>query len=1842
MSTLWQNLLRRLSRSTTGSLRRGQASPTLRRHRPQLEHLEQRLAPTVTVTRNYPGLSYANTTQAPAADASAPADPSLTRDVEVVSREIELNPGSSSTSSTPPVFDTLSHFFFKTGGRKDLGGGSDSPFAFFTHNLVYDKDVVGEINHGSSNGTVTNQLVLAVSITNKPATLTTADWKFYTLFSTSKFDPEDVSIGQNNSAVVITMNMYDAGTTTLDHVEVITISQAELTKANPTLTTTGTSPTVFFNKIATFTDGTTATFLRPTAINDDHVTTVASDPIWFVQEGANPSIEVVKMTNLLSTALTITATNLKVNAYKDISSANNDFPQQPGTPATVGLLGSPIQNVAEANNTLVACQTIDASNASLNDIEDDVRWYQIDVSSGTPVLTQEGNISAGKNTYLYNPAIAITNTGDIGVGYVRSGTDTATDFPSVWVTGRTASDPVGTMETPVLVQSGLASYNDQGKTSTNRFGDFSKVTASETGFTIANEYATAASATAPNWGTVIANFTLEGGPNPSQSFVLNAQENPTPSNDSFRTTGTVFTNPNGAAGPASYVETMTANDSAAGTGYQTIGIFDLNGNLLTDKSGNNITDNLTHFYFTTGGLKQVDSTSALNLASVVFDDFTQQFIVGDLDFDGTTHKSKFDIAVSKTATPTTLTTADWNFYSIGIGENNGTASGTFNVVYPGNLGYNADALVVTFNANVPKGDSGTPHVEILSISQADLAGGVSQANLHFFENNFTGANQEENLRPTVMHDAVAGGPMWLVQEHGDDQSIDVVKMTNVLSTTPTFTTTNLAVNPYSAPNAPLNPNGSLASSGNDSRILKAAENNGTIVACQVVGVGTTEDDARWYEVDVSSGTPILQDQGNVSEGPNNYIQFPAIDINSQGAVGLSFAQSGRDSNTDFFGSLVTYRLATDPVGTMRTPQRVGQAGFYFLPAEITGDVAGGYSGINVDANGTFWVDQVFVQQAIGQTGSNNVFKLSVNIAHFSAPQPAVVVNNQFGGLDSGSTGGQAPAATRVAVGPSSTLETVDLTAKLFNKTTGAAIASDTLSDFFYTQGKLTQTDSTSTLGSPTVIYDQFTNRYIIGVLDADSSTDLSNYDLAVSTTSNPTTFTATSWKFYQLNTSQSSYNATSPGVGYNRDALVLALGMSVPAGGSGTAHMQIVAIKQSSLGGASLTVFQDTSGTPAVSGEETLVPTVMHDSKAGDPMWLIGEDANLASIDVIKMTNVLSTTPTFTTTNLPVNAYTDANASSLLQPDGTVVDGSIDSRVRNAAQANNTIVACQDVSNFSSTANLGTTATSSARWYAISVSTGAPTIAQQGDVNLRNNQYLFDSAIDINAQSDIGMTFVAAGTDQAADDLSMYVTGRAPADPANTMGLPALVQAGAANYHDNSGQNPLGGGIGVDSNGSFWVANVFTNTQPSPNWGTAVANFFVIPVVASTSGPRFGADVWTGANQAVDLNWSDPANWSLGRAPNAGDIVEFTNNPKVVQVNSVVDKPFTIAGLEIDGSWNGTLTVKANVTLENAVLNEWDSGIITTSAGVSLTNDGEMIVTNPSVITLSAGSLVNKGLFLQGNGAGLQLQNGSTLTNKGTYSIFADTGILNGSGTNTVVNTGVLEKFEGSGTSTIAATVNNTGTVAALSGTVQITGPVRQVAANTLTGGTWTAFNSGTLNITSGSFATIGKGTTVTLSGGKATFSNLSSLTTIAAGGAFNLLAGQSFSTTGGLTNSGLLTVDTGGVLTVNGAFTEKSTATLTSVAGGTPNNPSFGSIDSKGQVTLAGNLAITDPDLIPLLSAMFEIIDDQSGKAISGTFAGLAEGGTLKVTVGTVVMTFQATYKGGTGSDNFFLTRIS
>jgi hypothetical protein len=269
----------------------------------------------------------------------------------------------------------------------------------------------------------------------------------------------------------------------------------------------------------------------------------------------------------------------------------------------------------------------------------------------------------------------------------------------------------------------------------------------------------------------------------------------------------------------------------------------------------------------------------------------------------------------------------------------------------------------------------------------------------------------------------------------------------------------------------------------------------------------------------------------------------------------------------------------------------------------------------------------------------------------------------------------------------------------------------------------------------------------------------------------------------------------------------------------------------------------------------------MHDSVAGDAMWFVTGGDNTTTISVIKDTNLL-TNPSFSVTTLTVAR--ESPVVDPLQPDGIPVTTNIVPFIMKAAESNNTLVACES--------NAVSATEDDAHWYEIDVSSGTPTLADEGDVSAGNNTYLTYPAIDINANGQIGLSYMESGL--RGPFLSVYATGRLPGDPAGTMETPVLVQAGATNYHDylpGVGRPARAGdfsGISVDTDGTFWIASEFADTEPLANWGTTIGHF-------TLSRPA-GAAASQSALQGIGHQFSLGTVNRLRGVSNAGDATTLT------------------------------------------------------------------------------------------------------------------------------------------------------------------------------------------------------------------------------------------------------------------------------------------------------------------------------------------------------------------------------
>jgi hypothetical protein len=439
------------------------------------------------------------------------------------------------------------------------------------------------------------------------------------------------------------------------------------------------------------------------------------------------------------------------------------------------------------------------------------------------------------------------------------------------------------------------------------------------------------------------------------------------------------------------------------------------------------------------------------------------------------------------------------------------------------------------------------------------------------------------------------------------------------------------------------------------------------------------------------------------------------------------------------------------------------------------------------------------------------------------------------------------------------------------------------------------------------------------------------------------------------------------------------------------------------------------------------------------------------------------------------------------------------------------------------------------------------------------------------------------------------------------------------------------------SGGTFTNAGVFNKTSSAGTGTTTMGSTF------NTTGT---VDVQSGILAIEGLGTATGGQFITA----AGDLVEFNDVFGNYTLNSgtTFSGPGTadlIAGtLNVNGNVaasvfqldGGTLTGTGNLTTSGTFT--WNGGAISDPNGSFTIPVGATFnIQNNSSKTLSAGTLNLFGTTNWMGSGDLTFSGAATIANNSgaVFNILNDQKM---SGSGVFTNNGLLSKVSGSSTTTIAIRLNNAGRVEVHSNMLSVTGSVDQVSGATLTGGTWAVFGStgipSSLSLASApNLTTIGSFANVQLTGATASFTNLSALNTVA--GQLSVFGGQTFTTPGALSVTGVLGIDPTSTVTVAGNFTLAAGATLNIQMGGTNATPTIGHVAATGTVTLAGKLNMTST-VLPALHSKFTLVNNQGSNPISGTFAGLPEGSTFKVNGAT----YKISYLGGNGR-SVVVTRI-
>jgi len=290
------------------------------------------------------------------------------------------------------------------------------------------------------------------------------------------------------------------------------------------------------------------------------------------------------------------------------------------------------------------------------------------------------------------------------------------------------------------------------------------------------------------------------------------------------------------------------------------------------------------------------------------------------------------------------------------------------------MGFNRDAIFITFNDFSPQGNAGA---KIIAIDK--LAAFAGQ--LRFFVS--TPRFQFRAMPPAQMHGDQRGGVEWFVSTDGTDASgstMRVTRMTQYLSNSPNFIYTSLPVTPYRNATRADQPGGSITTFPNTTT-TQVQFRRGRLVTA--MASGTPADNflypkALIFDIDVTGGTPTLVHQFVVNPGVGVAAQMPSVDMDGDNTLGLTWMES---SATEYLSMWV----ATLDGGTGRLTSRVAAAGAGFFSANVR---IGDYSTTVLDPDGkTFWS----ANEYIGDAGTTDIWRTAIQsfVADANASSTAI-------------------------------------------------------------------------------------------------------------------------------------------------------------------------------------------------------------------------------------------------------------------------------------------------------------------------------------------------------------------------------------------------------------------------------------------------------------------------------------------------------------------------------------------------------------------------------------------------------------------------------------------------------------------------------------------------------------------------------------------------------------------------------------------------------------------------------------------------------------------------------------
>ena len=286
-----------------------------------------------------------------------------------------------------------------------------------------------------------------------------------------------------------------------------------------------------------------------------------------------------------------------------------------------------------------------------------------------------------------------------------------------------------------------------------------------------------------------------------------------------------------------------------------------------------------------------------------YDDISGRFVVVCFEVYGST-ESWIDIAVSDDNDPN----GTWYKYRMDAVT---TVSGvTYWVDYPG-CGYDNKVYVITGNL-FGLSAGGWAGVKYRVIDKNSILSGGAATFWDLRDGN-AGSVQVAD------HHTAPAAPFMVSLDSSTTIKLQAIKNPNV---SPVLVTKTVGVTSYSSPpGAPELGGGTLDTL--DGRIINAEFGNGRIVAGHGIDPGDGRCVARWYifkpNAWPNSGSPTLEQSGNVDMGPGVHTFYPGVARQSSGEVGMLV---GYSSVNEYAGLATAVHRTTDANGVVGLIERV--------------------------------------------------------------------------------------------------------------------------------------------------------------------------------------------------------------------------------------------------------------------------------------------------------------------------------------------------------------------------------------------------------------------------------------------------------------------------------------------------------------------------------------------------------------------------------------------------------------------------------------------------------------------------------------------------------------------------------------------------------------------------------------------------------------------------------------------------------------------------------------------------------------------------------------------------------